>query len=85
MASINKRNAELSGLSRKTVYLTTEAVEAVNRVANELGVTQASLTDSALKYIATLPAEQILSILEQFDYLSPAERKYIEQKQKGGK
>ncbi len=85
MASINKRNAELSGLSRKTVYLTDEAVEAVSRVATELGVTQASLTDSALKYIATLPAAQILDVLEQFDYLSPAERKYIEQKQKGGK
>jgi hypothetical protein len=85
MASINKRNSELSGLSRKTVYLTNEAMEAVGRVATELGVTQTSLTDSALKYIATLPTEQILSILERFDYLSPTERKYIEQKQKGGK
>jgi|GEM_PF-1418294 len=84
MASINKRNAELSGLSRKTVYLTEEAVEAVNRVATELGVTQASLTDSALKYLATLPTEQILGILENYDYLSPAERKYIEKKV-GGK
>jgi len=79
-SAINKRNTELSGLVRKTVYLTDDAIEAVNQVAADLGVTQASLTDVALKYLAELPAEQILTILARFDYLTPSERKFIEAK-----
>lgn len=74
---INRRNIGGS-LKSKSMFVSEQAVIEINKLAERLMVSQGSLTDTALRYLATLPEAQVIKLMCKFEHLTQEERRYIE-------
>src|SRR4051812_32127523 len=74
--TINRRN--FGGiLKRKSLFVAEPTVEALNKVAAQLKISQGSLTDTAIAYLAALPLPEILLLVYKQGHLTDREFNHI--------
>lgn len=81
---INRRNAV--PLVRRSLSLTPEALVAATQLAAQLGVSQGSIIDTALREFTARSPSAVIEALSRHGHLTPTERAVVEEhtKQKTG-
>ncbi len=80
---INRRN--ISTLVRKTLLVSEEAVKEINDIGAAMHVSQGSLVDTALRYLAALPPAEIAQVLRSHGHLTDDEYDYVMGRAKKGR
>jgi hypothetical protein len=71
---VNRRSRPLA---RHDLYASDEAVEQVGKLARQLHVSKGSLTDTALRLLASLPAAEVVELLRAHKHLDDDAYHYV--------